>query len=212
MKKSRILLIGLLLIGMSTQAQKIYIRAGLGAAVSTASDMTYTFTNTSDSTGWNTTTSSQKAGLGTGLPFVIAAGYQLSKNFSTELGIDYFCGLSTDVRNLFYYSAVKSKGHGQMLSLVPAFVMTFPIEKFHPYSRLGLKLGVLNSVVYTFHDTYTSISENDTITAEVESKSKDYGGIAIGVQAAVGTDYALNDRISLFGEIQVDWISYSPKH
>jgi len=214
MKPFRILIIGLLFTGMSIQAQKIYFRGGFGAAVSTAADISYHLTGISDSTSWTAQTlATKKAGVGTGLPFVIAAGYKLSDNFSAELGIDYFYGFNVAVKDIFYYSPIESKGRGQMLSLVPAFVLTFPIEKFHPYARLGLKIGVLNSVVYNIHETYTYITQNEnTITVDLESKSKDYGGIAIGVQAALGTDYALNEKISLFGEIQVDGISYSPKH
>jgi hypothetical protein len=32
------------------------------------------------------------------------------------------------------------------------------------------------------------------------------------VQAAMGTDIVLGDKLSLFAEIQVDGISYAPKH
>ncbi len=34
----------------------------------------------------------------------------------------------------------------------------------------------------------------------------------MGVQAAIGTDYELDDMFSIFGEIQIDGISYSPTH
>ena len=206
MKKSRILLIGLLLIGMSIQAQKIYVRAGLGVAVSTAADIV----SDVNYSGTSNTNTSKKAGLGTGLPFVLAAGYKLNDNFGFEFGIDYFYGFSIKSKRVTSYSSSDSKWHGQMLSLVPAFVMTIPLEKIHPYARLGLKLGVLNSVVYKDHETQTP--EVKATATDIESKSKDYGGIAVGVQAALGSDYVLSDMISLFGEIQVDGISYSPTH
>jgi len=211
MKKSGIILIGLLLIGMSLQAQKIYVRAGLGAAVTTAANIIGDNTMTNDGTDKVTT---KKAGLGTGLPFVLAAGYKLHENFFVELGIDYFYGFSIKSKDVYptYYpsSSIDSKWHGQMLSIVPAVVMTFAINKIHPYARLGLKLGVLNSVVY--NDTEIKSAPERAGESTHESKSKDYGGIALGVQAALGTDYAISDKISLFGEIQVDGISYSPKH
>jgi hypothetical protein len=208
MKTSRILLICLLFIGMSVQAQKFYVRAGLGAAVSTAAYITYEVNFTSNDNNKITT---KKAGLGTGLPFVLAAGYKLNENFGFEFGIDYFYGFSAKSKTVSPTYSYESKWHGQMLSLVPAFVMTFPVDKFHPYARLGLKLGVMNSVVYNDHEVRTSYPEKATETV-IDSKSKDYGGIAIGVQAALGTDYAINDKVSIFGEIQVDGISYSPKH
>jgi hypothetical protein len=192
---------------MSAQAQKIYVRAGLGAAVSTAADIVYDMNYSSTS---NTFTS-KKAGIGTGLPFVLAAGYKINENFGFELGIDYFYGFSIKQKSSTTNSTNESKWHGQMLSLVPAFVMTLPLDKIHPYARLGLILGVLNSVVYQNHEVRTSFPEKATETI-TDSKSKDYGGIAVGVQAALGTDYVLSDNISIFGEIQVDGINYCPKH
>ena len=205
MKTSRILLISLLFIGMNMQAQKIYIRAGLGAAVSTSADIVREFNYSSTS---NTMTS-KKAGLGTGLPFVLAPGYKFNDHFGVELGINYFYGFTIKEKNEGYSSSEK-KFHGQMLSLVPAFIMTFAVDKIHPYARLGLILGVMNSVIYKNHET--SSPELKAATMEIDSKSKDYGGIAIGAQAALGTDYAISDKISLFGEIQVDGVSYAPKH
>ena len=209
MRTSRIVLISLLLIGMSVQAQKIYIRAGLGAAVTTAANIEFNSTQSPDYT--TNQVSTKKAGLGTGLPFVLAAGYKLSENFRIELGVDYFYGFFIKTKDIMQTSTFDSKYHGQMLSIVPAIVMTFPIDKFHPYARLGLKLGVMNSVVYQDKRVQTILPEKATETT-TESKIKEYGGIAIGAQAALGTDYAINDKISLFGEIQLDGISYSPKH
>jgi hypothetical protein len=204
MKTSRILLPGLLLIGMSLQAQKIYIRAGLGAAVSTAAEIIGKYTKTSDSTHQ---TSYEKSGIGSGLPFVIAAGYKLNDNFGFELGVDYFYGFSAKPNSFNGMYSTEEKFHGQMLSLVPAVFVAIPIDKIHAYARLGLKLGVYNTVVGKVHQT-----SDYTQPADIESTWKDYGGMAIGVQSALGADYALNDNISLFGEIQLDGISYSPKH
>jgi hypothetical protein len=206
MKTSRILLIGLLFIGMNLHAQKIYVRAGLGAVVSTSAEIVLE----SNSSSTSSTLTSKKAGLGTGLPFVLAPGYKFNEHFGIELGINYFYGFTIKEKDESSYSSSEKKSHGQMLSLVPAFIMTFSVDKIHPYARMGLILGVMNSVVYKNHETSTPSVKATAM--EIDSKSKDYGGIAIGAQAALGTDYAISDKISLFGEIQVDGISYTPKH
>ena len=206
MKKFRILLFGLLLIGMTLQAQKIYIRGGLGIAVSTAASNNYDY-YTPDSSA--TTATSHKGGIGTGLPFFLAAGYKFNDHFGVELGIDYFYGFSLESKSVFGPDFNRdSKWHGQMLCIVPAFVMSLPLDKIKPYARIGLKLGVINNVIYQDH-TVLTVESN---TEDTQSKSKDYGGIAIGAQAAVGTDFVLSKMLSLFGEIQMDGISYSPKH
>ena len=205
MKTFSILFIGLILVGTTARAQKIYIRGGLGVAVSTAATYTQDY---SSGSGIDYTTTSKKQGIGTGLPFVLAAGYNLSEHFSIELGIDYFYGFTNKQTFESANSSSDSKWHGQMLSLVPAFVMSLPLEKFKPYARLGLKLGVLNSVVSKNH--VVPLLSNPSGTTD--DKIKDYGGIAVGVQAAVGTDFKLTDMLSLFGEIQVDGISWAPTH
>jgi hypothetical protein len=210
MKLSKIILIGLLFIGLSCHAQKFYIRGGLGVAVSTSASYTpdYNFVNNSY------TVSLKKQGLGTGLPVVLAAGYKLNEHFGFELGVDYFYGfpLKQHMDQAYtYYSTNDSKWRGQMLSIVPAFVLSLPLKKVNPYARLGLKLGVMNSVVYEDHQAF-STSVKATAFTDIQSKSKEFGGIAIGAQGAVGTDLVLSSLISLFVEIQVDGISYSPTH
>ena len=207
------LFLGFLLIGVVAQAQKFYIRAGFGVAVSNAAnyynDYSYGF-----STDYRSVVTSKNQGLGTGLPFVLAAGYNLSENFSLELGIDYFYGFSSTQKsensNPVYIYYMDSKWHGQMLSLMPAFVMSLPLDKFKPYARLGLKLGVLNSVVSKI--LLVPDYPVGSSAKVVEYKVREYGGLAIGVQAAVGSDFILSDLVSLFGEIQIDGISYAPKH
>ncbi len=202
MKTFNLIFLGLFLFGLSAQAQKIYIRGGLGVAASTAADYV---TNGSVNSSGSSISTSKKQGIGTGLPFVLAAGYNINKNFGFELGVDYFYGFFNKQSwsgNSYSYG---SKSRGQMLSIVPAFVMSLPFAKFKPYARIGLKLGVWNSMVIKPHDEYQ-------INNVVEATIKDYGGLAVGVQTAIGTDFILSKHMSLFGEIQVDGISWAPTH
>jgi len=210
MKTSGILLTVLLLFGTgSSYAQKIYLRGGLGISVSTAAGYSTNYSISSSSNSY--TTSAKKQGYGTGLPFVLAAGYHFNEHFGIELGVDYFYGFTIKQTMDNTSSTYENKSHGQMLSIVPAFVMSLPFDKLTPYARIGLKLGVLNSVNNQSHsvDNYPSKS---TASTDIASKARNYGGIAIGVQTAVGTDFKLSNLLSLFGEIQVDGISYSPVH
>ena len=142
---------------------------------------------------------------------MLAAGYHFNEHFGIELGVDYFYGFTIKQTMDNTSSTYENKSHGQMLSIVPAFVMSLPFDKLTPYARIGLKLGVLNSVNNQSHsvDNYPSKS---TASTDIASKARNYGGIAIGVQTAVGTDFKLSNLLSLFGEIQVDGISYSPVH
>ncbi len=204
MKKYAILFFGFLLAGMIAQSQRVYIRGGLGAAVSTSASYVNDYSY-SGPYGSVSLVTSNKRGIGTGLPFMIAAGYNLTDNFSLELGIDYFYGFSIKNTAVYLPYASDVKYYGQMLSIVPAFVMSLPLDKFKPYARLGLKLGILNRVIAEGHSV-TGDPEKSASAFEVDNKSRLYGGMAIGVQAAVGTEFLLSKLVSLFCEIQVDGI------
>jgi hypothetical protein len=94
-----------------------------------------------------------------------------------------------------------------MLSIVPAIVIRLPLDKFSPYARLGLKLGVLQSAKETDNTTIY----NTGSTSKYEDISKDYGGVSVGAQVSVGTDFKIGNHVSLFAEVNSDVISWSPK-
>jgi opacity protein-like surface antigen len=200
MKTKRTLVLILLVISVSASAQSIYLRGGLGIAICTAPHMIYQSTTGSGES--EPTIESKRGGLGTGMPFLVAAGYNLSDNFAVELGVDYFLGFNTKCVNTDGSYSGTIKNSGSMLALVPAFVMKFDLDKFKPYARLGIKVGVWNTA--KTKETETGPDE------DLNRISKDYGGIAIGAQAAAGVEYALSDLLSLFGEINLDGISYAP--
>ena len=206
MKTTKLLLVCLLLAGLSIQAQKFYVRAGIGAALSTSAYFVGDYTN-SDNTNAAT---AKKKGLGTGLPFVLAAGYKIHENFKIELGVDYFYGFKLKYKDVSLWAKNEGNFSAQMLSLVPALIFTLPLEKFQPYARLGLKIGILNRIISEEHSEFTG--EGKTFADTRDYTNRDYGGVPFGIQAAFGTDIVLNSTLSLFGEIQVDGISYAPTH
>jgi hypothetical protein len=187
---------------LSVQAQSIYVRAGLGVAICTAPHMLYQSTSSSGES--YPTVEAKRGGLGTGMPIAAAAGYYFGENFGVELGIDYFLGFSNKTVNTQANQTATNKISGSMLSLVPAFVMKFSLDKLTPYARLGIMIGVLNSA-----RTVNTMSGGNTYSM-ADYTAKDYGGIAIGMQAALGAEYPLSDLLSLFGEINLDGISWAP--
>ena len=212
MKKSGILLVVILFTGIFIQAQTIYFRGGGGVAVSTAARIT------ADQTGENTA-NYKKSGIGSGIPVVLAAGYQIGDFAGLELGVDYFSGFP--VKSTYDYLIFSSgnpfenirvsgdyKLSGRMLSLVPAVVLTYPLKKISPYARLGVKIGFLNELTSEQHETEAATSY--TVAVDRVMKTRYYGGVSVGVQAALGAEFKLNHTVSFFGEIQVEGITYSP--
>jgi len=190
-------------------AQGIYVRGGLGIATSLSPGYWYQVTRTTSGSTTQTVDEYKKNGFGSGIPFVLAGGYYLSENFAIELGVDYFMGFSHKMNDDYSTSYHKYNEHATMLSLVPAVVFRVQLDKITPYARLGVKIGILNSLVGK--EEYTSAYGIEAPTTLTESTYKDKGGIAIGGQAALGAEYALGDKLSVFAEINIDAISYSPK-
>jgi hypothetical protein len=213
MKTKVLFILMLSVMSFCAQAQSIYVRAGLGAAICTSPQ--YGYQDTKITVGGNqNTTEMKKAGQGDGLPIFVAAGHYFGENFGVELGIDYFQGFNHKVADNDNGSITTQKIHATMLSIVPALVMKINLDKITPYARLGIMIGVLNSGILVQKMSGTSSDATKAFNyngAGADYTAKDYGGIAIGAQAAVGAEYHLSDLLSLFGEVNLDAISWAPK-
>lgn len=203
MKTKTLFILILSVVSLCANAQSIYVRADLGAAVCTAPHLAYqyTYTNSGDAT---TNVEAKRFGMGDGMPFSVAAGYYFGENLGIELGVDYFLAFSHKTVDTRANSSdtYTTKMSGSMLSLVPALVMRFTVDKIKPYARLGIIIGVVNSGKAKTSDIFSS---ND-----YEETDKDYGGVAIGAQAAVGVEYPLSKLLSLFGEVNLNGLSWAP--
>ena len=201
MKTKTFFILILSAMSLCAQAQSFYVRAGLGAAICTAPHMLYQSTDITTG-GTQYTEEAIRGGLGDGLPIVAAAGYYFGENFGIELGVDYFLGFSHKTVNTYGGSINTVKQSGSMLAVVTAFIMKLNMDKIKPYARLGIMIGVLNSA-----KTSSELTGSNTESYIV----KDYGGIAIGAQAAVGAEFPLSNLFSFFGEVNLDGISWAPK-
>ncbi|GEM_PF-4217854 len=90
----------------------------------------------------------------------------------------------------------------QMGRIIPALRLSPGYERLNPYLRTGLVLawGQLN---FSYRDESPGrIAENNW---------KYTGGMAWGLNAALGLEYALNERLSLFAEASLISLSYAPR-
>lgn len=137
--------------------------------------------------------------LGQGFNFGGTVGYMFNKYIGTEIGISYIWGktfeanIHTELTNEKYTLA------SNMVRVLPSIVLHTGFKKFNPYARLGLVIGI-GKVIYAYEDYYIPQ------TTEI----KYYGGVAFGVNAALGSTFTLNNRFSLFGEISTINMSYGP--
>jgi len=121
-------------------------------------------------------------------------GYMVNDNMGFELGIDYFMGAT---QTILKTSTDLQEGQSNALILAPQFVLKTDNGL---YSRFGIFVPVAGKTTITIE---SSNYYGTDLSAEAETK----GSFSVGVVAALGYEYSLNDNLSLFGELQYSGIS-----
>lgn len=209
MRKLLLLSVTLVVLTMVVHSQNFYTRLGIGAGggISANLDMLYNYSN--DGTGGEITIA--PLALGKGFTGVAAFGYAPSKYLSVELGISQFIGLpniADSVLNLPGGSSAEVRVAGNMLSLLPSIVISPGFEEFNPYARVGFILGIRPTINATAEVTKAYINPPD----ELKAVKHFYGGVALGLNAALGVSWSVSKTISLYAEANFSSINYSPKY
>jgi hypothetical protein len=143
---------------------------------------------------------SNKIGFDLGISYLIGTSYKGIYKIESE---NTYYSLSDQVDSSFYsYSSAVTKAYSKMLRINPSIILSPGLEKINPYAKFG---GIIGKGNLSINTDETDSDENKTIT-----KEKRYGGFAIGLTAAIGANYSLNEKISLFAEINMISLNYAP--
>ena len=199
LKKLSALFLLFALVSVSVNAQGLYLRLGTGYAFSNAftSDDVGSKTVVND-TGF-TTKSGLYGGQGGGIPFVVDFGVQFNDNFAFQLGVGYQVG--TKVKTSAVSAAMndaKFTAVTNLAMLQPAFVMRTGKEGLQAYGRLGISLPFLIKGETNSESTYEL---NGSPAMRIEH-GKIKGASQIGLLAALGLDWSINDQVTFFVEAQ----------
>ena len=209
MKKHLLILALFFLLGGLAQAQNFYTRLGVGVSggISNNLDLLYSYSNN----GSGRMVTVVPVGLGRGFTGVAAFGFNASKYISLEFGISEFIGLPKYADSVMKFpggSAVQAHVKGNMLSLNPAIVIHPGLGDIDPYARIGFILGIRPTVRATADFTNASMNPPD----ESQAIRQYYGGVAAGLNAALGVKWTVDPLISLFAECSFSSINYSPRY
>jgi hypothetical protein len=209
MKKSLTLLICALILGFTTNAQFYYTRIGVAVtgSISSNRDLLYSYT----SSGSGQTAHAVPVGLGRGFTGTAAFGFKPSKYIGLEIGISEFVGFPRYADSIVNFPGgtnAEAAFKGNMLSILPAVVISPGFEKIDPYARLGLVIGIRPRIYGQM--TYTQASTNPPNEYKVIREY--YGNAAIGLNAAMGVNWTISDLISLYAEFTFTSISYAPNY
>lgn len=174
-------------------AQGLYVGVGGGYGFATPGDQIGSV-DVIDANG-NRTTTATYGTLGGGVNTGLNVGYMFTEHFGAELGVNYFIGSEVTTTDLTTPAGVTTaKSKSSQLRLAPALVLTTGGD-LALYGKAGLVLPAGGSTV-------TQVVDNNSfpgVTFEQEYEST--GAFSLGFMGAIGVDYTLSDKLSIFGEL-----------
>jgi hypothetical protein len=192
--RNKLLIIMLLVlfsfIGSSTFAQSVYVKLGGGYGLSLASQEIF------DASTTPLTTFDQKYGsFGEGINFQAGLGYNINSNFALELAGAFILGKKFDNA----IGGTDTKYFGNTIIIMPSVVVKAPMKDVTPYTKFGMVIGIptLNSETTTTGFTGTK-------------KYKESGGVALGIQGAVGMNFKAGKHLGIFAEVFGIGMNYAP--
>lgn len=195
-------------------AQKIYFNLGSGYNFSAAPTMPggvgYDSTSANGTSYDNYSLIKGTGSLGQGVQIKGTIGYRLNKSISMELNASYLLGskISNSNNNSYqtgYYNG-KSTCSGEMLRLIPALKISTEDSLIKLYMKTGLVIGLFPKLKQagkssTLVNNHSHSSENEI----------DYsGGIPLGFNGTIGAILKINNRFSIYSEIDYIMQSWAP--
>ena len=213
-KLKRLLLILVVLVSISMQQVNAQIEKGFYISFDTGYNIGTGKPNTAaayilqfvDGTEPNSSTSTQeipKINLGQGFNAGLNGGYMFNKNIGLELGINYLISDKVNTsRTSFTGDYKNNEVSAKMLQIKPTIVFRGGYEIINPYAKLGMVIGSGKMIIGS---DYKDGGDVFKTTLELDE------GIPIGFQGSLGILYKINNKISLFGEMDLISLSYSPE-
>lgn len=219
-----------LMAGYTASAQGFYGELNVGYGFGYPSSVLGTTSHTTIVNGLPTgsTTENNYGSVGQGLNLTLAPGYMFNEHIGVELGLNYFLGsnvLVSQATSDFTSNALgmqnvewnNGNGHAQsnQFRVIPALVLsTGTSNKLSGYVKAGLIVPVGGkTVVTTERNIYTLNPLNGTSTKDVEeSETVTKGNITVGFRGAIGLNFAISDKISVFGEVFSTALQIKAKH
>jgi hypothetical protein len=163
-----------------------------------------------------------KTSLGKGINFGVAAGYMFNRHVGTQLEFNYLLGGKTVFPSTYFDSDSSSNVdyvfYANMLQFKPSLIIAAGMENINPYAKFGPLFGKgaiyreyesTSDQIIKVDDGMGNITQSKT-TTRITEKSTYNGGLALGFQAAVGVSFGVSTSLSLFGELNMVNMSYSP--
>jgi opacity protein-like surface antigen len=193
-----------------------------------ARDRTTTITGTGASAFSTFSETALTGSFGQGFRVGLVGGYQFNNILGLELGVNYFNSAEQDMmkQNVFNNGVnvlnLRTVGKVRAFDLAPALVFRIPSTgKFQPYTKVGVIIPVagylqintaINDQTGQIAASQGTVSPAGTRTNLVLNREEQINpNPTIGFQSALGFDYKISNRISVFSELEYRNVSVGGK-
>jgi len=195
------LVVAAVLLGSVQAFAQAYITVGTGYSV--AMPDAVLGTNTIQ-TPTSMTKTNNYGSFGTGINFKVNAGYFFTENLGIDLGFTLLNGPAQTLETYLYEAGrinVKSSATASAIGFAPSLVYKMDNGL---YGRLGLATKIGGQTDVEIYNQSPRDANTYTLTT---ARAVVNGKLPIGITSALGYSYAINDNLSLFGEIEILSIS-----
>lgn len=205
----------------TVNAQKTYldVNFGYGFGANGTTGILYNTSSYETDINYSEKTENVKLSLGKGLNFGANFGYMFNEHVGIDLGVNYHLGsktTGTSIEDISYYdgwsgtyfegySKTEESYSSNMIQVIPSLVLAQKFETITLYSKFGVVMG-MGSVT----QEYLQKGHYDQIEESFKVINKQSGGFTAGFSASLGTEFHLNEKLSLIGEINYAGLNYSP--
>ena len=194
-------------IGQSLSAQNFYLKARGGYGWGVAKDGYYVDLGqgkvTADGYQEQIYTS-----IGAGIPVGISAGYYLNDNIGAEVDFTYLIGKTVTVADYNVPNVIMQNidVYTRQYRVSPTIIMSTGHSKtFSVYTKVGFVLPVGGYSMVDANVTQympNPADQTQMIPVQVNAEQKMYGKFSLGFKGVLGMEYKLNEKLSVFAEIE----------
>ena len=221
------LLCALVLASFGAKAQGFYADFNVGYGLGLPGNVLGVKTHEDNINGVITKTSSNiKGSVGQGLTLQLTPGYMFTEHIGVELGINYFLGARvTAVENTssitldnqgidnedFTYDQTSVQSN--QLRLIPSVIISTGVSnKVSGYVKAGIIMPVLGLTRAYVEGEIATLNGSDISRDKTYSELEVRGSFSLGFRGAVGLNYNITDKLSVFGEIYVTTLNIRQKN
>jgi hypothetical protein len=139
--------------------------------------------------------------FGEGVNFQLGFGYNVNSNLAFELDGSYTLGKKFDITSGTGVITT-NRYYGNSIFIMPAVVVKAPMKDVTPYTRFGMVIGIPS----LFNEETQTGTGANTGTRTF----KETGGMALGIQGAVGMTFKAGKNLGFFAEIFGIGMNYAP--